>query len=431
MKPRYTITISLIVAAFLGLSMVVRSGFANIAATCDTSGITVTDADAVRCETTTQSGSLLTLLSQATARIIKVYADGSRFISLEPLSGDMTAALDTAAPRPIFTYLDANRYLTLTKPSNAFTTALNQVADRVYIRHADASRQVVVLNYPSQIIVDATPPQISQLQATTTGGGSSVTISWQTNEFATGRVLYGTDIGNLDQEITNNRYTQSHTMVIPDVTVNTTYYYRVSSQDRNGNDVFSGGIESVTVTPNAPTADFSSNSQSGIAPLSVNFSDLSTGATSWNWTFGDGNSSASQNPTHIYTEAGNYTVSLTVSNAGGSDVETKTGYIVVVAPPPPLPTADFTSDGQVGDSPLAVRFVDQSADATSWSWSFGDGSSSTSQHPTHIYTKAGTYTVSLTVSNPTGNDTETKVSYIEVTTAPTTNYPLYLPFLTR
>ena len=79
-----------------------------------------------------------------------------------------------------------------------------------------------------------------------------------------------------------------------------------------------------------PTADFSGSPTIGCAPLTVNFTDLSTGdPTSWSWTFGDGGSSSDQNPLHQYTSAGCYDVSLTVSNDGGDDTETKKKYVTV------------------------------------------------------------------------------------------------------
>jgi PKD repeat protein len=78
-----------------------------------------------------------------------------------------------------------------------------------------------------------------------------------------------------------------------------------------------------------PTADFSATPTSGNVPLTVNFTDLSTGATSWAWDFdNDGTTdSTDQNPTHQYAAAGKYTVKLTATNDCGSDDETKTAYI--------------------------------------------------------------------------------------------------------
>ena len=77
--------------------------------------------------------------------------------------------------------------------------------------------------------------------------------------------------------------------------------------------------------------------------------------------------------------------------------------------------ADFTTDVLSGSVPLAVNFTDQSCGPiTSWQWNFGDGATSNEQNPSHTYSKAGTHTVSLTVTGPGGSDTETKHDYITV-----------------
>ncbi|HSD78014.1 MAG TPA: DNRLRE domain-containing protein, partial [Solirubrobacteraceae bacterium] len=89
--------------------------------------------------------------------------------------------------------------------------------------------------------------------------------------------------------------------------------------------------ESLGGSGSTVAASFSATPTSGTAPLSVQFTDTSTGGpTAWSWDFGDGSpASSEQNPAHVYTEAGTYTVSLTASNASGSNVATKTAYIVV------------------------------------------------------------------------------------------------------
>jgi len=97
-----------------------------------------------------------------------------------------------------------------------------------------------------------------------------------------------------------------------------------------------------------PTADFTADTTSGSAPLSVTFTDQSSGVpTSWSWDFGDGNGSSSQNPSHSYSSAGTYSVTLTASNACGSDVETKLDYITVSDPP-------AASECGVGDVAVVV-----------------------------------------------------------------------------
>ncbi len=80
------------------------------------------------------------------------------------------------------------------------------------------------------------------------------------------------------------------------------------------------------------------------------------------------------------------------------------------------PVAAFTGTPTSGDYPLTVQFTNQSTNApTSYSWSFGDGGTSTLENPEHTFAAAGAYTVSLTVSNSYGSDTETKTDYINVT----------------
>jgi len=171
----------------------------------------------------------------------------------------------------------------------------------------------------------------------------------------------------------------------------------------------------VNFGPAPPVADFSGSPTSGCAPLTVNFTDLSTGdITSWSWTFGDGGSSTAQNPSHQYTSGGNYTVSLTVVGPGGSDSETKTNYITVNV----APTAGFVGSPTSGEVPLTVNFTNQSNGATSYLWNFGDTQTSTATNPSHTYTQAGTYTVTLTATNACGSDDEVKVNYITVTCTP-------------
>ena len=165
-----------------------------------------------------------------------------------------------------------------------------------------------------------------------------------------------------------------------------------------------------------PVANFSGAPTSGTVPLTVTFSDSSQNSpASWNWNFGDGNGASSQNPSYTYTTAGTYSVSLTVTNADGTDTLTRTNYVVVNPDAPQPPVADFVGTPTSGTTPLDVSFTDQSTNnPTSWSWNFGDGSSSSASDPDHTYTSVGSYTVSLTVSNADGSDTQTLTNYITV-----------------
>ncbi len=169
----------------------------------------------------------------------------------------------------------------------------------------------------------------------------------------------------------------------------------------------------------APTADFAAAFGDPVAPVTVSFTDTSTGGpTTWSWDFGDGGASALQHPTHDYTAAGTYTVSLTASNAGGADTCTKPDLLTVTVPPP---TAAFTAAPVRGNAPLTVTFTDGSSGGpTTWSWDFGDGGTSSAPSPEHTYDTVGIYTVALTVANAGGATTEITVDCISVLPPPPT-----------
>src|SRR5690606_30743231 len=114
--------------------------------------------------------------------------------------------------------------------------------------------------------------------------------------------------------------------------------------------------------PAAPTAAFSANVTSGFVPLTVAFTDLSTGSpTSWAWDFNnDGTTDSTlKNPVFTYPAVGTYTVNLTATNSQGSDSEIKTDYITVIATPV-APVAAFTANTTSGTAPLTVAFTDAS-----------------------------------------------------------------------
>jgi len=91
-----------------------------------------------------------------------------------------------------------------------------------------------------------------------------------------------------------------------------------------------------------PQAAFDAAPQSGVAPLVVQFNDLSTGEVSaWAWDFGDGSSSREANPLHGFPIPGAYPVSLTVTGPGGTDTLTLADPISVLEP---APQAAFTAD---------------------------------------------------------------------------------------
>ncbi len=162
-----------------------------------------------------------------------------------------------------------------------------------------------------------------------------------------------------------------------------------------------------------PTAGFEGTPTTGDVPLLVAFTDLSVDSVStWQWDFGDGNTSTEQNPDNEYVNPGFYTVALIIVGPGGSDTLTKSNYI---HPTYTSPTADFEGVPSSGVAPLEVTFTDLSVDSVNtWVWDFGDGSTSVYQSPVYTYTAAGSYTVSLTVGGPGGSDEMIKTDYIVV-----------------
>lgn len=196
-----------------------------------------------------------------------------------------------------------------------------------------------------------------------------------------------------------------------------------TSMDANGDgiadDQYTGGkytdylplvLTSGKQQPALPIANFNSNATSGNAPLAVQFTDASQYATGWKWDFeSDGTVDSNvQNPVHVYTSAGAYTVNLTANNENGTSSRLMT--ITVYNPLEPVtPVADFTANVTSGNAPLAVQFTDLSRNAVSWSWDFeNDGiSDSNIQNPAYVYEIPGIYTVNLSAGNQNGTASKT------------------------
>ena len=155
----------------------------------------------------------------------------------------------------------------------------------------------------------------------------------------------------------------------------------------------------ITVFPVAVAAFTANVTQSCSVPFTVNFTDNSTNATTWSWNFGDGATSVLQNPTHIYTVPGTYSVTLIASNVNGcSNTIIKTNYIVISPP-----NAAFTATPREGCVPLTVNFTSTSNSVdpiVSYDWDFGNGTISTTATPTTstVYNLPGVFTVTLIVT---------------------------------
>ncbi len=165
-----------------------------------------------------------------------------------------------------------------------------------------------------------------------------------------------------------------------------------------------------------PKVNFSVSSANGILPLTVTFSDLSGDSPeSWQWDFGDGSTSAVQNPTHTYTKPGTYSVTLSSTNEFGTGQIIRSGLITAGT----IPKAEFAVEPQEGDPPLTVHFHDFSSGIPlAWLWDFGDGTTSTEKDPVHTYSSAGRYAITLHVANAFGSDVLTRSDLVRVRQIP-------------
>jgi PKD repeat protein len=167
-----------------------------------------------------------------------------------------------------------------------------------------------------------------------------------------------------------------------------------------------------------PVADFSGVPLQGYAPMVVTFTDKSTNnPTYWVWSFGDGTSSNTKNPIHIYELPGIYTVTLTAGNAYGGNSLTKADYVLVDTTLS-APVVDFTANVTSGYVPLTVEFTDLSAGGViiSRQWTFSKSGYSISemrpdQKISHSFTEPGTYDVTLTIADNNNNSSSLKKSY--------------------
>ena len=173
----------------------------------------------------------------------------------------------------------------------------------------------------------------------------------------------------------------------------------------------------ITVYDN-PVVNLTASDSVGCFPFPVTFSDKSSVSdgviSSWQWDFGDGNTTTVQNPAHTYTGTGNYTVTLKVtSDKGCTRSFSKPQYIQIASGV--LADFDYASTVNSCNAPLEINFNNKSVESGSvnYLWNFGDGQTSTDKDPRHTYTANGSYTVTLTAVNSSGcRDTVRKTNLV-------------------
>jgi len=278
-----------------------------------------------------------------------------------------------------------------------------------------------VEDYSVNIVIGADPP-VAEFEANNLNPGINETV-------------------NFTDQSTNSPVSWSWSYTPPNVT----YVEGTNSSSQNPKVQFtqgglytvelyvtnSGGNDTETKTDYiyviyVPVSEFEADNLNPGIGETVNFTDLSTNEPdTWSWTFTPptvtyvgGTTSTDQDP-HVQFDAGGlYTVELMVTNASGNDTETKTDYIDVIY----VPVSEFEADNLNPGIGETVNFTDLSTnEPDTWSWTFTPptvtyvgGTTSTDQDPQVQFDAEGLYTVELYISNLSGNDTEIKTDYINV-----------------
>ena len=259
----------------------------------------------------------------------------------------------------------------------------------------DITVNIEVVNTPNQA------PTVS-CNSNPNSGNAPLTVSFTASgsDPDGDALVYTWDFGDGN---TSNQEDPSHTY-------NTAGTYTTTVTVDDGNGGTDQCSRTITVIDQSSAVTCSSNVTSGDAPLTVDFSsshDNSLGtAISYSWDFGDGNSSTAQNPSHMYNSAGSYTATITIQiQTIGLIVEGSCTTTITVNEPPVNipPTSSCSATPNSGDAPLTVSFLananDPDGDNLIYAWVFDDGEASTEENPTHTYSSAGTYNVSLTISD--------------------------------
>ena len=198
--------------------------------------------------------------------------------------------------------------------------------------------------------------------------------------------------------------------------------FTVSLTVTNTSGLSATGSTTATIVAQPPVANaggpYSSNIGLAIAFNGVASSDPQGQALTYAWSFGDGAMGTGVNPTHVYTTAGTFTVSLTVTNVSGLTATANTTATITAQPP-----VANVGGPYAGVAGTAVTFVgsgssDPQGQVLTYAWTFGDGGTGTGVSPTHTYATPGNYTVSLTVSNTSSLSSTPATTTATITAAP-------------
>ena len=256
------------------------------------------------------------------------------------------------------TGLSAGEYIYEVTDANGCTNS-----DTVEITQPD---QIILITSNDTTICHGT---VASLSAVASGGGGTYLITWANGQgFGNTYDAYFTQLTNVS----------------------------VTAVDQNGCTSAPNSVIVSTFTP--VVASFQEIILDACTfPVAVDFQNNSTNAISYSWTFGNGDSSTQFLPSTAYDTAQTYTISLVATSPDGCVDST-----VQLLPISPLPQAGFAIPNPEGCFPILVGMFNQSSPAVSYLWNFGDGETSTLSSPYHLFEEAGSYDVTLIVTDANG-----------------------------
>ncbi|NPE28772.1 PGF-pre-PGF domain-containing protein [Methanococcoides sp. SA1] len=264
-------------------------------------------------------------------------------IAAETWTWDFGDGYGSNTQNPIHTYITPGDYTVILAVTNSDSVGANVFVRNDYIK------------------VQAVLPPVADFVSNSTAGTEPLPVRFE--DRSSNALTWKWDFGDGSA---SNEKNPIHTNEEPGL-----YNVSLNVSNTDGYDhILKNNFINVTVLP-TPVAIFTANKYSGDYPLTVSFTNQSIYETSWEWDFGDGSTSIDPNPSHTYVAAGNYTVSLTVSNRNGNDSTSKLNYITVSTP---------TND------------PDSSSNSGSSSGGGGGGSSVSSERYENILVKAVTST---------------------------------------
>jgi len=271
------------------------------------------------------------------------------------------------------------------QPGN-FQVVVNATASGCYST-VNLSSPVTVLNNPTPAIT-----------ANITSGCNPLTVVLSTNVTGSSSIQWNLDNG------------QTSTLSTVGVLYNNAGNYNPYVIATYPNGCSSQSTPLTIHTLQSPASSFTTSNTSGCKPLNISFQANACSGCSYQWNYGDGNSSSQLNGNNNYIQSGTFYPTLTVIAANGCTATSNLPYGITVNGP----EADFLADKVTGCNPLTVNFANLSTGSTSWLWQFGTGDTSTANSPTYLYQNQGSYNVTLIASDGNGcKDTLRKQGYIK------------------